>query len=585
MLRCVWILVALLGCAEAPPPTVSVSAEGLTVRSAEGITRVEVRDPQGVPLLPQRPPVAVEAVELRLRLEEAGRYTVVVDTLRGHHEIVVPIEALPLPLSVMVEAPVGQGRQVIEDGAVVPFTLIDGRSIQAAITLTARQREQGRIKIDGEIVREQRLQDGERLVALVELSEAVAVQATLGGVEIAFTLSPVAMSLDEARAALEIVQVTFPADQAGRPDLGRPEGRVTLPSSWWQAALKAAGLGIRPPDGFAPWAWTGVVLANHSDDDISVVIQGRVRDGAGELEPAFRPRMRDGSAITGQVSVLARVPAGEQARLSLPLYIDDALLTADVVAREQWRREVSVTPLGAGEPLLHADAPLYVSRGSSAASAGFLMTVFGAIAGTALLLLRGPRWLARAPTSTLTTIALFGAMNFLLSAAGRLLGMGVSAVLGPFSILLTGLVDDALRYALLATLITLLPQPGTVALAALVSWLLSGAALGTFSPLDIVFIGNRVLWLEGALWLCGITRSTRWLDEHSGRRWLRLSMAFGAASVATTATGIVLHVVLYRLFFAGWYVSMLLIGPGFLYVLMACALAVPFADSLRRIQR
>jgi hypothetical protein len=47
----------------------------------------------------------------------------------------------------------------------------------------------------------------------------------------------------------------------------------------------------------------------------------------------------------------------------------------------------------------------------------------------------------------------------------------------------------------------------------------------------------------------------------------------------------VLHVVLYRLFLAPWYVAGVLIGPGFLYVLLACAVALPFADSLRKIQR
>jgi hypothetical protein len=163
--------------------------------------------------------------------------------------------------------------------------------------------------------------------------------------------------------------------------------------------------------------------------------------------------------------------------------------------------------------------------------------------------------------------------------------VGVAAALGPFSILLTALVDDALRYALLATLITLLPRPGTVALAALTSWLLSGAALGALSPLDLVFIGNRVIWLEGCLWLAGITRDPAWLDEGAVKRWVRLAAAFGIASLATTATGIVLHAVLYRLFFAGWYVALLLAGPGFVYVLLACGFAVPFADSLRKIQR
>jgi hypothetical protein len=46
-----------------------------------------------------------------------------------------------------------------------------------------------------------------------------------------------------------------------------------------------------------------------------------------------------------------------------------------------------------------------------------------------------------------------------------------------------------------------------------------------------------------------------------------------------------LSVALYRLFLADWYVVMMLLGPALGYTALACALAVPFAESLRRIQR
>jgi cbb3-type cytochrome oxidase subunit 1 len=152
-------------------------------------------------------------------------------------------------------------------------------------------------------------------------------------------------------------------------------------------------------------------------------------------------------------------------------------------------------------------------------------------------------------------------------------------------VMLTGLIDDVLRYGLLATLLTLLPRPGTAALAALTQWLLSGIALGSFGPSDLLFVTGRVLWLEGGLWLTGITRSRAWLEEHPVRRWLRLALALGGASAAANATGLILHVTLYRLFLADWYVAMVILGPGFLYVVLAVAVAVPLSDSLRRIQR
>ena len=58
-----------------------------------------------------------------------------------------------------------------------------------------------------------------------------------------------------------------------------------------------------------------------------------------------------------------------------------------------------------------------------------------------------------------------------------------------------------------------------------------------------------------------------------------------SASALSTLTGLSLHMALYRLYYADWYVAMLVLGPGLLYEALACAVAVPFAESLRGIQR
>jgi len=40
---------------------------------------------------------------------------------------------------------------------------------------------------------------------------------------------------------------------------------------------------------------------------------------------------------------------------------------------------------------------------------------------------------------------------------------------------------------------------------------------------------------------------------------------------------------LYRFYYATWYIAMVLAGPSFLYVLIGCGLALPFARSLREV--
>jgi hypothetical protein len=182
------------------------------------------------------------------------------------------------------------------------------------------------------------------------------------------------------------------------------------------------------------------------------------------------------------------------------------------------------------------------------------------------------------------TIAMFGTLSFVVGAASQLLGMGVSALLGPFAVLLTALVDGALRVTLLATLITLRPVVGTASLATLVGWLLQGLVFGDFSPTGMAFLLSRLAILETCLWVVGLSRGGAWRDQSRRLRWLRLALGMGLASVLSQAAGLVLQVVLYRLFLADWYVALVLALPGLLYPMLAAALAVPFAESLREVE-
>jgi hypothetical protein len=65
--------------------------------------------------------------------------------------------------------------------------------------------------------------------------------------------------------------------------------------------------------------------------------------------------------------------------------------------------------------------------------------------------------------------------------------------------------------------------------------------------------------------------------------WARTSLGLGLANLATAAFGLVISMVLYRFYYSTWFVVMVLAGPSFLYVLIGCALALPFARSLREV--
>lgn len=193
-------------------------------------------------------------------------------------------------------------------------------------------------------------------------------------------------------------------------------------------------------------------------------------------------------------------------------------------------------------------------------------------------LLRGAR------TSDLTTVAVFGSLTFVVSMASQLLGMALAAALGPFSPLVTGLVDDAFRTALLATLVTLLPRPGVVALALVLGQVMRGLGLGSFHPLDLVTLGSSIAFLETSLWATGLTRGGAWRDQAPWTRWVRMSLGFGIPSALSMLCALSVGTVFYRMFYAPWYVLLMVALPGFLYVVGACGIAVRFAASLRRVE-
>jgi len=575
-----------LSCAPPPPPpAVTVDATGLHAHAEAGISRLVLWDPDGTAQVSRRLPAPVEDLGLTWIWPQDGTWTAEL-TLAEGQVVSVPlaVEVAQAPLVAWIQAPVGQEGAPLVEGQVVPLALVDGAPAQVGVTVTALRAGPARVVV-GDQQQARSLQAGERLTLLASVSEPEEVVVEAGGGRIEGRLAPRRLASAELRAQLSLDAVDLPASPDGEPELGRPAGRVSLPARWWRGLLGTLGMGIRPRDPWAPWSHVGVALTNHGAEDLNVLIRLRVLDADGQPAPAFAPRLREGGDDSGVVRALLRVPAGRTARAALPLFVDEGRLSTRVGATQRWTRVVDVLPLGGSEALVEDRAPLFVSRGSTVASLGLVGALAAALGGSLMLVLRGATWLRQARTSELMTISLFGSLTFLVGAVGRLLTMGLATVLGPFASLLTGLVDDCLRYALLATLVSLLPRPGTASLAVLTGWLLAGFTMGTFSPTDLLFVGGRVLWLEGLLWLSGITRVPGWQDEGPFRRWLRLSLGFGGASVLASATGLVLHVTLYRLFLAPWYVALILALPGFAYIVLACGLAVPFADSLRRVQR
>lgn len=575
------ILLVWLACAEVPREVGARAIPGgFDVVADAPLSAVEVQDASGARIARRRLPAAstevwvdapwVPGATYRIRAEGEAGGTVI-------REVVAPSDAGPVRLA--VEAPLGQDAREVDDGDQVPVVLIEGSAVEVGIVATAVTAGEVAVRIGSDERIWTLSVPGERRVAVTTVSAAVDVSVRAGDETTRFTLDPVPLTREEAARRLSLVRTTLPAEPTGEPDLARPIGRVSLSAAWWEEAMRRLGLGFRAPDHQAPWGLAAVELANAGDEPLNVVIEARVLDSAGRSVHAFRPRLRERDTGVDHVAALVRVPASSHATTVLPVFVDRRH-----VDEGEYTYEISITPLGSPEPLHVGRQPIYVVRGSSWASFGVVASVVAAAAGL-LWLARGlPRWLREWPTSDLTTIALFGSLQLVVGLAAQVAATVTTALVGPFSPLLTGLIDDAMRAALLATLISLLPRPGTASLSLVIGFLLRVLALGAVTPLDPIYVGASVAWLEGFLWLSGLTRSGAWREEGPVARWIRLSVALAGSSVLGAATALAAHVWFYRLFYADWYVLAVLALPSCLYVVIACWLAVRFSDALRRVE-
>jgi hypothetical protein len=575
------LLLLLLPACGAPvaEPTLSFDGETLVVRGGE-ITSIVVRDADGGILVRRDAPGPMAELSLRHGAPAGTLLRVGVQNHGETYQIEGAVPRSPGPLSVEIELPTGGGAEPL--GSTHPFTTVEGAAVQAALVLVVAEPGPVDVVAGSHTERVDIRVSGERRVVFLSVpgDRATPLRIRGGGQEVAAVLSPRSVSREEARTQLVLRPLVVPAEPDGTPARAWPAGRVTLPAAWWRGALQFAGLGTRARDPHAPWAFQALTLENRSAFPLHVAIDSCVKDASGAPAPAFFPHQRGQDGGTGTVAALLRIPAKGEATAVLPLFVDGALVPE---GSSTFRLAVGVTPLGAKEPLLRQDLPLQVRRGSSWVSLGFALGLLAGALGLVVAAVRLPRRLASLRTVEIVTVAVFATLSFVVAGASTVLAGVLSALLGPFTLFVTALVEDVLRYALLATLLLLLPRRGIATLHLVVLWLLRAVALGAFGPLDLLFLGAQALFVESSLHLAGCTRAQPGgVAAATPARW-RLALALGIASILSSASGLLVSMVAYRLYYASWYVLAVLIGPGFLYVLASAWVGGAFARSLRAV--
>ncbi|MFT4623935.1 MAG: hypothetical protein ACI8PZ_002591 [Myxococcota bacterium] len=566
-------LLALVACTPEPLRIeASVVDGGVQVQASRAMASVELRDGGGAAVGRATLAIPSEQATVLAPIRPGARLTVVASAADGV-EATATTTAPTGCAHVEIEIPAGQARWPATAGA-WPVPVGDGRTT-VAVRLTALAPCRPQVHIDGAPITLDLPTAGAREVLYPRVADRP-VRVHID--ELDLELVPEAVDPAKLRDQLAVTEWAFPATARGAVDPTLAPDRIDLPPRWWEVARARAGLGVRPRDDQAPWAWQSVSIANASDVPLHVVVSASILDH-GAPSAAFRVRLR--SHAVDEARALLTVPANGTATAALPVFVDGFALDG----RIQVTRRLAITPLGTRTPIHTLDAPLTVSRGSSVATAGLLAAIGVSLLGWLGMALGFRRWIANTPTTDLVTVALFASATWVVGAAFQVIGTAVGWLLGPFTPFVMGLPDQAFRACLLATLLTLLPRPGVLALATTLGFLLRGLTFGALHPTDLLYLGSAVVFLESGAWMSGLTRGGAWRDAGRTVRWLRLVLGLGSANVAATAAGLVISATLYRLYLAEWYVIGLLALPGLAYVAVGCALAVPFAEGLREVRR
>jgi hypothetical protein len=380
----------------------------------------------------------------------------------------------------------------------------------------------------------------------------------------------------ELRAeAVRLERWAMPTDKQGRT---RPRGvadQVVMPDPVW--GRLAGRLGLRPSatDYWEARTWQTVWLHNSGDQPVPLFVTCEILDPATGRPAGFfvSPKVQ----ATGGTSVvrgMVRVPPGATAPCVLPVFVRD-----DTPAGT-WIRRLTVTPVGSDRVLLRRDRPLGVVRGRPFFSLWVLGVVVLSLAWAAAAVLLYGRAVRSFGVRVVVLLSLLGSLQFCIHFIGGLASSVLYAVLGPFNCLVGGLITEVLTYTLIAATLMLVPRVGAMTLAGLVTYLMGGILFGSFGVTDVLYVGSAIAFREIALYVFGVTS----LSAHKEPpRLLPMMLALGLADAAAAYTSLALQGVLYRLFFADWYIVLQVVVTGFAYTALGVYLGRRLGGNLRRV--
>ena len=372
-------------------------------------------------------------------------------------------------------------------------------------------------------------------------------------------------------------RIVLPLDKDGRQDEKQSGNAIVLRDrslDYYKNILRGKGAANLEIEAIHPVTHMGLDFSNPAGQQKLVLVEAELLDRntrrhiPGLYTPGSNSDNDGAGAMADKQERLTAFVAlnGEtKQRIQLPIYADESLLaegeyllrvTVEDGAAQVWSNEIPVTMV---KKNLRGMLTLGVAL--------VLLLVFLVVGGKRL-----PAVLSAMKTRRLITVALFGTCAFaVVNVPSTLLNDFFHIFLGPFAFVLTGMFSGVMLYMLTGALITLIPLQGVVSLMATIRLLLGMVAFGHMSPIVFLSYGVNAFLLEGALALSGFTSKTLADGPPAGFSLRRLAiLALACALADTAATYVTLQgmSVLYRLYYADWYIYLVMAVNGFLYTMI-----------------
>ncbi|WP_028315077.1 hypothetical protein [Desulfatibacillum aliphaticivorans] len=391
-------------------------------------------------------------------------------------------------------------------------------------------------------------------------------------------LSPIPMK--EFRRRVQAANAQAPVSAKGLFDAKNQPDTLFFGTKIFRQLGRILGTTPPPQNNFAPYTHQAVSLFNSGKEELSVLVTSRIVAHQTDRTPeAFYPPDRFTGKLKDQsAAVSATLPPQQSTTVIIPIFINGTPNPGI------YDRKISIYPMGASLPVHEIVRPLYVTGTNLIAACVVCGSLILSLGGLIFFVLNFKKLIASASEQDLVVISFFGAVTFAgVNVPLRIFNSVITALFGPFAVLVLGFFNDLVYFSMLIALLRLIPRPGVATLTYLVRYLLAGMMLGGFHVLDFLYMGTALVLKESALYASGITRKGDQF-EWTWFNTLAAALLLGAADALLNASSVYLHVIFYRLYFARWYIFLSILFNGFVYTGIGVYFGKRFSNTLKMVQ-